>query len=320
MRALVAMLCILGLMSNALAEAAENIGPYESDGSNSVEIVSLSVPSPNGAFTTTAYIPSGAGPFPVVIFSPGFFQKGIAYAPYAKRLGSWGIVTLLRDDPNFFADESHSDDLSRPDTVKTGAMADHMALDVAYEVMTWLPATNADPGSALYGKVDTKCVGLAGHSSGARIALVVGEALPGLIKGVFGLDPVDLSARAPARPKLASIGIPVAFIGETTNRFSCAPGWFNYQAVYRAAGSPAVAITAINADHAMFEDPANCSRCWLCKPAGTADASKVLAYSVRYLTAFFARELLGDVSVGSAFEGAGATADVNAGLIEISSK
>ncbi len=209
---------------------------------------------------------------------------------------------------------------SKSITVKTGAMADHMALDVAYEVMTWLPATNADPGSALYGKVDTKRVGLAGHSSGARIALVVGEALPGLIKGVFGLDPVDLSARAPARPKLASIGIPVAFIGETTNRFSCAPGWFNYQAVYRAAGSPAVAITAINADHTMFEDPANCSRCWLCKPAGTADASRIFAYSVRYLTAFFARELLGDLSVGSAFEGAGATADVNAGLIEISSK
>jgi len=45
-----------------------------------------------------------------------------------------------------------------------------------------------------------------------------------------------------------------------------------------------------------------------------------VAYSVRYLTAFFARELLADVSVGGAFEGAGAAADVNAGLIEISSK
>jgi dienelactone hydrolase len=320
MRVLVVSLCILGLISNAWAEAAENIGPYGSDGSNSVEILSLSVPSPNGAFTTTAYIPSSSGPFPVVIFSPGFFQKGIAYAPYAKRLATWGIITLLRDDPNFFADESRSDDLSRPDIVKTGAMADHMALDVAYEVTTWLRAANADPSSALYRKVDTKRIGLAGHSSGARIALVVGEALPGLIKGVFGLDPVDLSARAPARPKLTNIGIPIAFIGETTNRFSCAPGWFNYQTLYRAAASPAVAITAINADHTMFEDPAHCSRCWLCRPAGTADASQVLAYSVRYLTAFFARELLADVSVGGAFEGAGAAADVNAGLIEISSK
>ena len=62
---------------------------------NAVEIVSLSVPSPNGAFTTTAYIPSGSGPFPVVIFSPGFFQKGIAYAPYAKRVGSWGIIEAM---------------------------------------------------------------------------------------------------------------------------------------------------------------------------------------------------------------------------------
>ena len=199
-------------------------------------------------------------------------------------------------------------------------MTDHLAFDVLYEVSTWLSAINADPGGALYGKVDTKRVGLAGHSYGARIALVVGEALPGLIKGVFGLDPVDLSARAPARPKLANIGIPVAFIGETTNRFSCAPGWFNYKALYRAAASPAVAITAIEADHTMFEEPAHCSRCWLCRPAGTADASKVPAYSVRYLTAFFARELLGDVSVGSAFEGAGAADDVHAGLIEISSK
>ena len=53
---------------------------------------------------------------------------------------------------------------------------------------------------------------------------------------------------------------------------------------------------------------------------GTADASGVLTYSVRYLTAFFARELLGDKSVGNAFEGAGAAADVKAGLIQISSK
>ena len=95
MRVLVVSLCILGLISNARPEAAENIGPYGSDGPNAVEIVSLSVPSPNGAFTTTAYIPSGSGPFPVVIFSPGFFQKGIAYAPYAKRVGSWGIIEAM---------------------------------------------------------------------------------------------------------------------------------------------------------------------------------------------------------------------------------
>jgi hypothetical protein len=36
--------------------------------------------------------------------------------------------------------------------------------------------------------------------------------------------------------------------------------------------------------------------------------------------AFFARELLGDASVGSAFQGAGIAHDVNAGLVTVESK
>ena len=84
--------------------------------------------------------------------------------------------------------------------------------------------------------------------------------------------------------------------------------------LYRYAASGAVMITAVGADHTMFEDPADCSLCWLCFK-GQADA-----YSVRYLTAFFARELLKDRRVGSKFEGAGAAEDVNAGRIEISVK
>ena len=163
-------------------------------------------------------------------------------------------------------------------------------------------------------------LGLAGHSRGAQIALLAAEGSPGRVRGVFGLDPVDLSFGTPkAGAKLANIGIPVAFIGETVDRFSCAPAWFNYQALYDVAASPAVAITALDADHTMFQDPANCHFCSLCTK-GTANPSTVLGYSVRYLTAFFARELLGDKSVGAAFEGAGATADGKAGLIQIAWK
>ena len=53
---------------------------------------------------------------------------------------------------------------------------------------------------------------------------------------------------------------------------------------------------------------------------GTANQQVVLRYAVRYLTAFFARELLGDASVGKTFQGAGATADEAAGLVQITSK
>ena len=46
----------------------------------------------------------------------------------------------------------------------------------------------------------------------------------------------------------------------------------------------------------------------------------MLAYSQRYLTAFFARELLDDASVGATFEGAGALGDVAAGLVVVNAK
>jgi len=210
--------------------------------------------------------------------------------------------------------------VSPTDNSTIAEMAIKSVSDVSYEIWTWLPAANADTNSPLYGLFDAARIGLAGHSRGAQIALLAAEDLPGRVKGVFGLDPVDWSFGSPqAGTKLAEIGIPVAFIGETTDKLSCAPAGVNYEALYNAAASPAVAITAINADHTMFQDPAFCLFCSFCTP-GTANASTVFGYSVRYLTAFFARELLGDTSVGSAFKGAGADADLRAGLIEIASK
>ena len=225
------------------------------------------------------------------------FRTGIAYAPYAKRLASWGIIAFLRDDPMVAyaltkADTANRrEDLSGADNPMIAEMAVTTASDISYEISTWLPAANSDVTSPLHGMLDATSIGLAGHSHGGQVALLAGEASPDLVKGIFALDPVDLSFGSPqAGTSLASIGIPIALIGETTDKFSCAPVWVNYQTVFDAAASPAVAITALNADHTMFEDPANCLFCGLCK-RGTA--SGVLAYSVRYLTAFFARELLG---------------------------
>lgn len=124
-----------------------------------------------------------------------------------------------------------------------------------------------------------------------------------------------------AAAQIATIDVPIAFIGETTDSASsgCAPATENFQVLYAAASSPAVAITAVGADHTMFEDPANCTFCTLCT-AGTASQPLVLATAVRYLTAFFARQLLGDTNVGAAFGGAGAGQDVAAGTILMVSK
>ncbi len=315
-------LLILVLLVFATSARAEvnGAGRYNADGPYALTTAVLTVPSPIGAFTSTAYIPEDSRPHPVVIFLSGFMQSGIAYAPYARRLASWGIIAFLQDDAALayapakakFPDEASPDDNSTITEIAVNAVSD--------QATTWLTNLNADVNSPLHGMVDASHIGFAGHSRGAQIALLAAEGLPGRVRGVFGLDPVDLSFGAPkAGTKLANIGIPVAFIGETVDRLSCAPAWFNYQALYDAAASPAVVITALDADHTMFQDPANCRFCSLCTK-GTATPSTVLGYSVRYLTAFFARELLGDKSVGAAFEGAGATADVKAGLIQIASK
>ncbi|HWJ20416.1 MAG TPA: hypothetical protein VNR65_16995 [Geobacterales bacterium] len=301
------------------AGGAEAAGRYNADGPYAVTTAVLTVPSPNGAFTTTAYIPKDSRPHPVVIFSSGFMQSGIAYEPYAKRLASWGIIAFLQDDATLAYAPAQAKFPDEPnDNPTITEMAVNAVSNVSHQVSTWLPAINAD--GPLHGMVDVSRIGLAGHSRGAQIALLAAEGSPGSVKGVFGLDPVDLSfGTAKAGAQLANIGIPVAFIGETVNKLSCAPAGFNYQALYDVAASPAVAITALKADHTMFQDPANCHFCSLCTK-GTANPSTVLAFSVRYITAFFARELLSDARVGAVFEGAGAAADVKAGLIQIASK
>ncbi|HTQ47660.1 MAG TPA: hypothetical protein VMI75_33115 [Polyangiaceae bacterium] len=296
-----------GATADAQADGSSGSpGVYDSDGPDPVGTATVQVPGPSGTFSVTAYYPMSPGAHPAVILTSGFFQTGLGYAPYAKRLASWGIVTFTRDDPGL------------------GETAPSIAADVAYMVTTWLPASAGDASAPAFGAVDTTRIGLAGHSRGGQVALLAAEGgALGHVRGVFGLDPVDTSTNGSpeARTQIATVGVPLAFVGETTDSASsgCAPATDNYQVLYQAAASPAVAITAMNADHTMFEDPSNCSFCTLCT-AGSANAAQVLAYSVRYLTAFFARELLSDSSVGAAFQGAGASQDVSAGLVQLVSK
>ena len=124
-----------------------------------------------------------------------------------------------------------------------------------------------------------------------------------------------------ARTQLGAIGIPTVFDGASVPT-SCSPATDNYAVLYAVAPSPSVELTWVGASHTQFEDPATCNACGLCSPSGavTADPTVVLSHSIRYLTAFFARELLGDASVGATLDGAGAGADVATGVLRRSSK
>jgi predicted dienelactone hydrolase len=288
---------------DASTDAPLKVSDYGVDGPDTVTTANAQVTSNAGTFTERMWIPSSAGAHPVVSLSPGLQQPAAAYAPYGKRLASWGFVVVMRDDPGIFVN------------------APTVAADIAHVVNTWLPAQNASSQSPLFGKVDTTRVGLAGHSRGGQATLLAATgALKGKVKAWFGLDPVDSSQGGmQARTALPQIGIPTTFLGAGVTG-SCAPAADNYEVLYAQAPSPSVKLTGVGAGHVQFEDPAHCFACGLCTPAGTANSATVLAYSVRYLTAFFARELLGDASVGATFQGAGAPADVGAGLVTIQNK
>ncbi len=277
---------------------------YSKDGASSVTTFTASVTHGSSTFNVQGYLPSGAGPFPVVVLSSGLLQPAAGYAFYGQRLASWGIIALLRDDPGITTQSTT------------------IAADVTYVVGTWLAAQNAASTSKLYQHVDTSKVGLAGHSRGGEVSLLAAEGgAKGLVKGVFGLDPVDGNSGTVAITTIGSIGVPIAFIGETTDSGTndCAPSAQNFLSLYGAASTPAVAITANNADHVQLEDPRHCSFCTLCTP-GSAQQAVVAATANHYLMAFFARELLGDTTVGAAFQGAGISADVNAAVVSVASK
>lgn len=280
------------------------VGPplYDVDGPETWIEVQLTATPSGKSISIDVFIPSTAGPRPVVLLSSGLQQPAAAYKPYARRLASWGIVAVLRDDPGVLSSSS--------------SLADDIAA-----VAGWLPTA----AGALAGRVDGARVGLAGHSRGGQASLLAAEgALHGKLAGFFGLDPVDATPAggANARAQLAAIAIPTAFLGETTDGaggMACAPSDSNFAVLYAGAPSPSLQITAVGADHTQFEDPASCALCTLCQK-GSADGATVLRYSVRYLTAFFARELLGDARVGAALDGAGLGADVAAGLVQSTSK
>jgi hypothetical protein len=243
------------------------------------------------------YTPTSPGLHPVVSVNAGTQQVNAAYAIYGRRLASYGIIALLQDDEGFLA--------PTPNIVD----------DVTYVITTYVPANLATTA-------DMTHVGLSGHSRGGKATLLAAEnALMGKVVAWFGLDPVDVDFQGTpgALPSIGAIGIPLGFAGATVSS-NCSPASANYEVYYAAASPPAVAVTVEGAGHFDFLDQSQAIAGFYCTPQGTADPTTALATAAHYSMAFFARELLGDSSVGPAFDGAGAQTDIAAGIIAVESK
>jgi dienelactone hydrolase len=158
------------------------------DGSLSVEVaddLSLKDPVRKKELPFKVYYPKSGGPYPVIVFSHGFGGNKDGFGPVGKHWASQGYVVIH---------PSHEDGLSRQgnearnsggedsgsrgrlgnlrnglnDTNKiSGRVAD---LVLVLDKLEDLP--NLVPG--LKGKLDSKTIGVAGHSFGAYTAMLIG--------------------------------------------------------------------------------------------------------------------------------------------------
>ena len=228
----------------------------------------------NGAdnFTEVIYLPSSPGTHPVVSLTPGLQQPEAAYAPYAERLASYGIVVLMRDDPGLLV------------------QSQVIAADLEYVIATWLPALelrSVEPSLRGGGPHEARSHWpLAWRASfaarGRERARPCGRLVrdrPRRSGDHRRLHREHRARRHEPREHRRSDDVP-----GRTGRHLLHPREHQLPGSSTQQRPPlSVVITAVNASHTEFEVASACVDCAVCVPMGTANQQVVLDYAVRYL-------------------------------------
>ncbi len=266
------------------------------------------------------YLPAGAGPFPVVVLHHGFMLDAAQYASYGAHLAGWGYVAILPTLPgSLFGGPNHRE------------------LKLCLEsLLDWIEAQAVVPDGPLEGKADPATLGLAGHSMGGKVSLLVAteddrpDAVFGIdpvdaVGGPSGGDPVDYPSVTPEL--MGDIHVPLVLLGETTNATctgfmcqACAPAEDNFQQYFEHAASPALEIEVVGANHMSFLDDPDCGlTCSVCAK-GTDDPAVTRLLTRRYLTAFMNVFLKGEDAYRSFLTGPGIQLDLDAGRVRTRAK
>jgi hypothetical protein len=215
--------------------------------------------------------PSANGPFPLVMFSPGWGAPAWSAFYVGTRLASHGFVVahLYHYGDRFWPHEPAADDL--------GVALLNRPLDVSF-ALTHLLARTAAPGDLLTGVIDPDKVAASGHSLGGYAAMALAAGDDSVCDKVYGAAPTDPppSTCVPAMPdpriraiapldgstqmlwfhEMARISLPTLGIGQEWDQIRAAygPGWESWQARLHAAsqGHPAYRVDVTGAWHATF--------------------------------------------------------------------
>ena len=248
-----------------------------------------------------AHVPEGTGPWPLVVFLPGFQASTDLYQGTVDRLATHGFLVVRAAPPGSALNVSHVE-----------------MRDDARAVIDWA----LDGQGPLKGLGDPSRIGIMGHSLGGKIATMAAFA-DSRIGALFAMDPVNgghpLTGYSASLPdivpdQVAPLQIPLGFPGEDWSAThtaplspSCAPADQNFRTFYDAASSaPWKALWSLaGADHQDFvDDPAACGfTCSLCPDGPGEDRAQIGAVRT-LMVAFFRRHLLGETAMEDWLTGA----------------
>jgi len=248
----------------------------------------------NRTIPVVAHVPAGTGPWPLVVFLPGFQASTDLYQGTVDRLATHGFLVIRATPPGSLFNVSHVE-----------------MRDDARAVIDWA----LDDQGPLGGKADPSRIGIMGHSLGGKISVMTAFS-DARVRAVFAMDPVNggnpitgYSASLPdiVPDQVAPLAIPLGLPGEDWSAThaaalspSCAPADQNYRTFYDAAASaPWKALWSLGgADHQDFvDDPEACGfTCSVC-PDGPGDDAAQVAAARTLMVAFFRRHLLGETAM-----------------------
>lgn len=236
-------------------------------GQQQVDVERLEVPNQNQSLEVVLYKPTRPQtPAPAIVFLPGRMANDDQYESYARALASRGFVVAVRSWYSLF---------------RTDLELAHDAKVIA----EWLVRIQG---------VDSRKIGIAGHSMGGKDA-VLAAAKYGGFAGVVAIDPDDNGNVSVVHGLLASLKAPLLLIGaEVAWRASsiCAPLATNYLRFFEQAPVGTVELVLRDADHVQMLDEPDRFGYGVCR-SGTADSRQVRITARRATVGFFVQHLQG---------------------------
>jgi predicted dienelactone hydrolase len=182
--------------------------------------------SPTRTLTTVVWAPEIGGPWPLVVFAPGYRVGPDTYAHLCQAWAAAGYVVAAPEFP-------------LADPAVAGTAIDEGDLNNEPADVEFVIASLADSSSPVAALIDTSRIAVTGHSDGAEAALAVGQQGNPTIKAVIAMSGQPVVSHHAPNPALLVIQGDSDTINPPARSL----------AVYQQAASPRFLLTLVGGPH-----------------------------------------------------------------------